>query len=118
MTFDSLAKANSECAKQWNPAGTPVPLIFSLVELAGEAGEACNIGKKIARTELGLAGGVTDIQPLIDELADVVICADLVARKLGINLGAAVARKFNETSRKRGFTVSLDESSSDGRNAA
>jgi len=107
LSFKQLAAANDERAKQWNPSGASVPLSFSLLELAGEAGEACNIGKKLARTELGLAGGATDQQPLIDEIADVVICADLVARKMEFDLGAAVVAKFNQTSVKRGFTVML-----------
>lgn len=109
LSFSQLRQANDDRAKQWNSSGANVPLIFSLVELAGEAGEACNIGKKLARTELGLAGGTAELEPLEDEIADVVICADLVARKAGFDLGAAVARKFNATSRKRGFSVMLPQ---------
>jgi NTP pyrophosphatase (non-canonical NTP hydrolase) len=115
LTFDMLAKANDERAKQWNPTGVNVPLIFALVELAGETGEACNVGKKLARTEYNLAGGTTDLEPLKEEIADVVICADLVARKAGFNLGEAVAAKFNATSRKRGFSVLLPEAARDAK---
>jgi NTP pyrophosphatase (non-canonical NTP hydrolase) len=117
LTFEELGLANFRRAKQWNKEGRNVPLGFALLELAGEVGEACNIGKKLARTELGLVGGTKDFGPLINELADVIICTDLVARKigqeignpLGIHLGEAVARKFNATSRKHGFSVFLPE---------
>lgn len=36
-----------------------------------------------------------------DELADVIIYADLIAARLGIDLGDAVRRKFNEVSELR-----------------
>lgn len=109
LDFRTLAKANDERSKMWEKASGKVPLLFSLCELAGEAGEACNIGKKIARTQLGLRGGTTDIEPLKEEVADVVICADLVARNVGFDLGEAVVKKFNDISRKHGFNVKLPE---------
>jgi len=71
--------------------------------LAGEVGEACNLVKKRRRCE--------DIatQEIAAELADVVIYADLMAARLGIDLGAAVREKFNYVSRKRGSDVMLPE---------
>lgn len=67
--------------------------------LAGETGEACNIAKKLRRAELNpkLEAGVT-IEDLAKELADVVAYADLMAASFGIDLGLAVAKKFNEVS--------------------
>lgn len=44
---------------------------------------------------------------LAEELADVVICADLCAVSAGIDLGAAVVAKFNATSEKVGLTTML-----------
>lgn len=109
LTFDALRAANTNRAFEWNK-GPPLPLSFAMMELAGEAGEACNAAKKLARAEFGIAGGSDDVDALSRELADVVICADLAARKAGIDLGAWVARKFNETSDKHGFSTKLGDS--------
>ena len=112
LTFDRLAEANDARAKQWNPTGQDVPLSFAVLELCGEVGELANEMKKLERGTLGLVGGKDDFDNFDAELADVVICADLVARQRGINLGEAVARKFNATSHKHGFTVKLPEAGS------
>lgn len=108
LTFNELAFANVNRAYYWNTTGKDLPLSFAILELVGEAGELANAAKKFLRHEHGLiAGAVNDTQPIVDELADVVICASLVARKLGINLGDAVVAKFNQTSAKYGFPVTL-----------
>lgn len=52
---------------------------FYAVELFGEAGEALNVVKKLAREELGMVGSRASIDDLAEELADVVICVDLLA---------------------------------------
>lgn len=57
--------------------------------LAGEVGEACNFIKKMRR------GDPVPVEDVAKELADVVIYADLLAARLGIDLGAAVVAKFN-----------------------
>jgi NTP pyrophosphatase (non-canonical NTP hydrolase) len=80
-----------------------------MLELAGEVGEACNIAKKLALHQMGIPVASSDVRTLIDELADVAICLALVANKLGIDLGESVARKFNATSRKHGFSDTLPE---------
>jgi NTP pyrophosphatase (non-canonical NTP hydrolase) len=63
--------------------------------MAGEAGEACNLIKKMRR------GDHVNLKQVADELADLVIYADLLAARLDINLGAAVVDKFNEVSAKK-----------------
>jgi len=108
LSFDQLRHANDERAVEWN-SGPPLSAEFAMIELAGEVGEACNSLKKWLRHRHGLAGGVASLEPVIQELADVVICTDLLARKLGVDLGAAVAMKFNHTSRKHGFNTMLPE---------
>jgi len=99
MKFDALRKSNQARHKEW-AGGESLPLSFRGVELGGEAGEACNEIKKIERIRLGLAGGKEDLSALANELADVIICADLIAMDLGIDLGQAVRDKFNHTSKK------------------
>lgn len=98
--------SSARCAR-WN-GGNPAPLDFAMMELAGEVGEACNAAKKLARLERGWPGGVDTREQLAQELADVVICADLAAQKAGIDLAKAVVEKFNATSEKHGFPERLE----------
>lgn len=72
--------------------------------MGGEAGEALNVVKKHRR------GDLTDgelREQLGAELADVVTYADLLAHRAGIDLGAAVRRKFNQVSQRRACDVTL-----------
>lgn len=69
--------------------------------MAGECGEACNLIKKFRR-------GETITREMIGkELADMVIYADLLAARAGIDLGEAVRQKFNEVSERRGSAITL-----------
>lgn len=69
--------------------------------LAGEAGEACNESKKLKRQDTRRDSSVSveeRTRRLAEELADVVIYADLAAARLGVDLGEAIRTKFNKTS--------------------
>jgi NTP pyrophosphatase (non-canonical NTP hydrolase) len=79
------------------------------MELAGEAGEAANAGKKLARHELGMVGGSDDLTNLKEELGDVIICCELIAGHYGIDLWQAVVDKFNKTSEKHGMPVKITD---------
>jgi NTP pyrophosphatase (non-canonical NTP hydrolase) len=78
--------------------------------MAGECGEACNLIKKLRRLDGADKNLDSDQQRgefILDtakELADLVIYADLLAARLGIDLGEAVVQKFNEVSAKRNST--------------
>lgn len=102
MNFDALRRSNEARHQEW-ANGETLPLSFRGLELGGEAGEACNEIKKIERIRLGITGGKEDLQALANELADVVICADLIAMDLDIDLGEAIKDKFNHTSEKYGL---------------
>ncbi|MCH2177834.1 MAG: MazG-like family protein [Mariniblastus sp.] len=106
ITFESLREANHQRHQEW-ANGNDLPLSFRGVELAGEVGEACNELKKLERTRLGLVGGKTDLTGLQEELADVLICVDLIAMDLGIDLASAVQDKFNATSEKYDLSTRL-----------
>lgn len=72
----------------------------------GEVGEYANFAKKHRR------GDITTAEFMIHarkELADAQIYLDLLAKRLGIDLGFAVQSKFNETSRKVGAPVFLSD---------
>ena len=106
MDLQELRDANEKRHVEW-ANGAEIPLSFRGLELAGEAGEVCNELKKIERTRLGMVGGKVGTQDLQEELADVIVCVDLIAMDLGIDLGAVLRAKFNKTSEKYGLVTRL-----------
>jgi len=95
------------------------PIGWSVMEwacaMAGEAGEACNVAKKIRRVEQEIAKSKVEIatpmeewdRRLAEECADVLIYLDLLCASRGIDLEAAVVAKFNKVSEAYGFEVRL-----------
>lgn len=73
---------------------------------AGEVGEACNVIKKLERERHGWRGSRATVGQLAEELADVVICADLAAPAAGVDLEEAV-RATNATSAKNNLATRL-----------
>lgn len=97
-----LRKANADRQREWD-ANDTLGLLFFGCELAGEVGEACNIIKKLERERKGIPGSRTTVAALAEELADIIIVADLVAARFDIDLEQAIAHKFNKVSDARGF---------------
>jgi len=111
--FDKLREANKLRASEWG-GGSQVSfneeLLYRSNELGGESGEAQDAVKKYVRFRRKMAGGVHFEQSFDDiskELADTIICCDLVAEMLGINLEKAIQHKFNKTSDKHNFETKL-----------
>lgn len=104
--YTSLRAANAARQLEWD-ADNQITAAYRGNELAGEVGEACNVIKKLERERMGIRGSKASVAELADELADVLICADLIALHYGIDLEAAVARKFNATSEKVGLSTML-----------
>lgn len=116
LNFQQLRDANISRSAKWE-GGTSPTIEFAMTELYGEAGEALeaiialclasgkasNFAKKLARLRRGIPGGCDTREHLAEELADTIICADLAAMHMNINLGEAIAKKFNATSVKWGF---------------
>ena len=102
LTLTLLREANVKRQQEWDAERVLKPTFFA-IELAGEVGEVCNVVKKLEREQYGIPGSRVNVDDLADELADVIIVADLLAERYGIDLEVAVARKFNKTSRARGF---------------
>ena len=73
---------------EWDPSDV-ITLAFRGNELAGEVGEACNIIKKMERARLGLRGSSVSKEALASELADAIICIDLIGMQMKINLAEA-----------------------------
>lgn len=81
-----LREANRVRQLEWDK-GNVLPLLFRTNELYGETGEAANVVKKLERERMGIAGSRDTIDHLLEELADVVICLDLVGLHLKIPAG-------------------------------
>jgi NTP pyrophosphatase (non-canonical NTP hydrolase) len=114
--YSSLRSANAARQIEWDKDNN-ISLAYRGNELAGEVGEACNVIKKLERERMGIRGSRATVQQLAEELADAVICLDLIAMQAGINLDDAVRDKFNATSEKYELAtrmVTLALSSHDG----
>lgn len=128
-TFNGLRAGNIARQKEWDTGAEKLSTAFKATELAGEIGEAIenvltilgmsaalavaggragNVVKKMERARLELKGSHATAADLADELADVVICADLLAEAAGIDLMAAIVAKFNATSAKYGLATRLE----------
>lgn len=110
FAFTSLRAANVARQKEWDSDSKisgPLGKLWRANELSGECGEASNVVKKLVREELNIRGSRATVEQLAEELADVVICADLLAQEYGINLDEAVRAKFNATSEKVGLRTRL-----------
>lgn len=104
--FKTLREANQARQQEWDP-GDKITLTYRATELAGEIGEACNVIKKLERERLGIRGSRGTKEQLAEELADGVICLDLIAMHEGIDLDEAVRNKFNATSEQVGLKTRL-----------
>lgn len=103
MSFlKTLVEKNKERQLEWD-SSSELDVCFKALEFAGEAGELCNMVKKIRREELGLAGSRCTREQLEDEFADVLITLSLLADHLDIDLEKVTKAKFNKTSDKMGF---------------
>lgn len=96
LTFADLRRENvARCYASFHALEDWSPTDWGTA-LAGEVGEALNLIKKMRR------GEPVDRCAVAGELADAQIYLDLLAARLGIDLGRAVAYKFNRTSERRG----------------
>jgi NTP pyrophosphatase (non-canonical NTP hydrolase) len=103
-----LRKANYARQQEWDPDDS-ITLAYRGNELAGEVGEACNVIKKLERERIGIRGSRVTKEMLAEELADVLICVDLIAMHVGIDLYEALRQKFNATSEKYGLTTRMED---------
>lgn len=76
-----------------------------MVAVVGELGEAADVMKKVRRGDLTVEEALPKLK---QEYADVVIYMDLLAKRVGINLGEAVMETFNNKSIKVGSRVRID----------
>lgn len=105
-----LRTANEQRQIEWDDK-SQLSLSYRGNELAGEVGEACNIIKKLERERMGIRGSRATVEQLAEELADVVICVDLIAMRYDIDLGYSIAHKFNKTSIANNLQTRLTDAS-------
>lgn len=106
LTFNALRTANAErigssryrkCEENWTPA-------HWMQATVGELGELANLLKKVDRGDFPFDQVKTEVAK---ELADVQTYLDILALKLGVDLGQATIDKFNEVSERIGSHVRL-----------
>lgn len=68
--------------------------------IAGEAGELCNLLKKVRRGDFTVDEKRADI---LAEIADIITYCDSLMSRLHANTGIEVLRKFDEVSKRCGF---------------
>lgn len=86
------------------PDGSDWSLNDWMTAVCGEVGELANLLKKVRREDFTLN---EKKQEIADEIADVAIYLDILAMRCGVDLGQAIAEKFNATSRKVGATTRI-----------
>lgn len=111
LTFRELTEKSLSRRNRWHHADT-IPWTGAdwSNAMCGEAGEAANIVKKLRRHETGMPDVLTETelrQKLADELGDVVAYLVLLANHYDIDLGVAVAQKFNRVSHREGYPEQL-----------
>src|ERR1700677_1130800 len=84
----------------WSPADW-------LQAVVGELGEYANKRKKFQRGDIG---GAEFLVEAADELADVMIYLDILAYRVGVDLGVAVVDKFNRVSDRVKATTKIADS--------
>ncbi len=106
---DSRSKAFPSSLGKWSLlewagalSGEQGEFAEALLEWVAAGGRLANNAKKIKRD------GADKLEDMAKELADVVIYSTIIANKLGLDLGAEVARKFNEVSERRDL-INLDD---------
>ncbi len=109
MNLRKLQKVNAERAIEWHkPAHTEWTGGDWGNAMAGEAGEACNVIKKLRRMECGLKPDDPAVEAdltaeLAEELADTLLYLLLVAEHYAIDMTIATRYKFNKVSEREGF---------------
>jgi NTP pyrophosphatase (non-canonical NTP hydrolase) len=97
LTFEQFQKANIERAKRAFPDQCLTPE-FLAVAIAGEAGELCNLIKKVMRGDYSYKERQTDI---VNEIADVMTYCDLLMSVFNEDTAHRLRVKWDEVSQRR-----------------
>jgi NTP pyrophosphatase (non-canonical NTP hydrolase) len=105
LTFCKFQKINSKRSKKIFPQCKEWSFAEWSNALAGEAGEVCNLTKKMARDNT--RNRKNDMKELGKEIADVVCYASLLASAVGLDLEDVTIDKFNEVSQRKNSKIRL-----------
>lgn len=104
--FNNLRDANVSRQQEMDP-DRKLGLVFWSLAMAGEAGEVCNVVKKLERERLEIKGSLATNTDLALEVADVYIYLDLLCMSAAIDVPGAIKQKFNVTSEKLGLLTRI-----------
>lgn len=106
-SFSAVNRDRCESPSGFNHALSSWTLSDWATAFVGEAGELCNVIKKLNRVRDGIPGNTVSEeelrQNLRDEIADAYTYLDLLAQAAGVNLPLAVWDKFNRKSAEIGY---------------
>lgn len=116
LSFENLRRANTLRLPTFKnrrgepahsePDGSDWALSTWCNAVLGELGELANLIKKVERGDMTLDEARADLGR---ECADVVTYLDILAFRIGVDLGRETVSKFNEVSRRVGSPVLMDE---------
>lgn len=101
LTFKTFQALNRKrCNEAFHKDGEWWPVQNWALAIAGEAGELCNLVKKVIRGDFSLED---KRQEILYEVADVMAYCDLLVTTLGGDTGEEVMRKFDIVSERIGW---------------
>ncbi len=114
-TFRSISDTNLRRAERWHKGGLEEWTVLEWAgAMAGEAGEAANVAKKLRRFDQGIHAATTYkmkraelVAKLASEIAGTFMYLDLLAQREGIDLRRAIIDEFNRVSEREGFPERL-----------
>lgn len=115
-TFRLIRMINSRRAARWHNPNTTQPWNGAdwSNAFAGEAGEVCNVVKKLRRFETAIpsknqpASFSVALDMLQKEIGDAFLYMDLLCRFYNLSLLSCIILAFNEVSRREGFPERMD----------
>lgn len=105
LTFKKISEANAERCEAWHSLFDWSATDWATA-MMGEAGELCNVIKKMRRKEchINQANIPEDIKAaLAEEVGDTFIYLDLLCQRLGLDLDECVANTYNRVSIREGL---------------
>lgn len=110
MTFHDVSEINLKRCERWHPGFPNDGWTGSdwSNAMAGEAGEACNVVKKLRRDDFGKVQAAADnradlLAKLATEIGDTFLYLDLLAQFYGLDIAQCVVDTFNRVSIREGF---------------
>lgn len=118
LTFQAVSEINRVRCERWHPGFPDDGWRGSdwSNAMAGEAGETCNVVKKLRRLDFGLVQAADDtradlMSKLATEIGDTFLYLDLLAQHYGLDIAECIANTFDRVSIREGFPERLREPS-------